>query len=44
MEYLNNNICKFTPLFNKNNWDEKIKIKKNIVSCAFFKLFVKLKP
>lgn len=37
MDYLNNNICKFTPLFNNNkNWYEKIK--KNIVSCSFFKL------
>jgi hypothetical protein len=34
MKYLDNNICKFTPLFNNLNFDEK----KNIVSCAFFKL------
>lgn len=34
MIYLDNIICKFTPLFDKKNWDEK----KNIVSCAFFKL------
>jgi len=34
MEYLNNNICKFTLLFNNFNPN----IKKNIVSCAFFKL------
>ena len=34
MNYLNNNICKFTHLFEKKNWN----IKKNIVSCAFFKL------
>ena len=38
MDYLNNNICKFTPLFNKKNWNKNIQIKKNIVSCAFFKL------
>ena len=36
MDYLNNNICKFTPLFNNKNGNWKIK--KNIVSCAFFKL------
>ena len=34
MKYLNNKICKFTPLFDNLNYDEK----KNIVSCAFFKL------
>jgi len=38
MDYLNNGICKFTPLFNKKKWNENIQIKKNIVSCAFFKL------
>ena len=34
MKYLNNDVCKFTPLFNNLNLNEK----KNIVSCAFFKL------
>ena len=34
MKYLNNDVCKFTPLFNNLNLNKK----KNIVSCAFFKL------
>lgn len=38
MNYLINNVCKFTPLSNNKNWIDKIQIKKNIVSCSFFKL------
>ena len=36
MSYLQNNICTFIPLFNIN-----YKIKKNLICCAFFKMYNK---
>jgi len=36
MNYLENSLCKFTPLFKIN-----YKIKKNLISCSFFKMYNK---